>query len=266
MQGSAGLPQEHQAAYWRKGLLQLWQKWVPEAVPAGLDHQGVLRTVHNSHCYTEPAKCHAEERKKGEWFMNGQGCFWAKCPEYETQPESQGYFKSHCNKSHFVANSDLNEAWTFVPLFLKARVFFVQLSKICCVLGCSCGEFLFLPRLVKRMQVLRTYLIQAVTPVFEPGRNVTCLLKHIWCQYCCTPVVLLCRKSSRLGFKNPCGPKGVLQGSNKDILKFKTRHKSQLAWRSHQFYPVQRSPQRQRNHRNSQACNKGHHFLTSVKQ
>lgn len=176
--------------------------------------------------------------------------------------------KTTATKSHFVAVSWSEPRLNSYSSLLESKwVFLVHLCKMCCVLGWSCGEFIFLPRLVKWVWMLKTYLIQAVTLVSELGRNLTCLFKHVWCQNCWTLVVFLCRKLSCLEFQNPCGPKGILQGSNKDIFKFNSRQKSHLAWRSHWFYPgVRRSPQHQRNDKNSQACNKGHHFLTPVKQ
>lgn len=198
----------------------------------------------------------------------GRDAFEQNAQSMKHSQKAKDTSKATATASHFVDNSDMNKDWTLVQHFWKASgVFFVHLSKTGCILGRSCREFIFLPRLVKWVWVLRTYLIQAVTPASELGRNLPCLLKHIWCQNCCTLVVFLRRKLSCLRFQNPCGPKGILQGSNKDFLKFNSRQKSHLAWRSHPFYPgVQRSPHHQRNNKNIQACNKGHHFLTSVKR
>lgn len=65
-------------------------------------------------------------------------------------------------------------------------------------------------------------------------------------KYCCTPVVLMYKKSPLLGFKHPFGPKGIQKSSNKYGLKFNNRQKPNLASRSYQVHPIQRSSQCER--------------------
>lgn len=142
--------------------------------------------------------------------------------------------------------------------------FFVHLAKICCILGWTRGELIFLLRLVKWVWVLRTYLIQAVKPLLLNLEESDLPLKAYLVPELLYPSGVSVQEivMSRIP-----KPKVILQGSYKDILKFNNRQKFPLAWRSHRSYPgVQRSPQHQRNDKNSQACNKGHPFLTSVKQ
>lgn len=112
--------------------------------------------------------------------------------------------------------------------------------------------------------MLRTYLIQAVKPLLLNLEESDLPLKAYLVPELLYPSGVSVQEivMSRIP-----KPKVILQGSYKDILKFNNRQKFPLAWRSHRSYPgVQRSPQHQRNDKNSQACNKGHPFLTSVKQ
>lgn len=153
------------------------------------------------------------KRKRGNDSCMGRDAFEQNAQSMKHSQKVKDALKATATESHFVANNDLNEDWTPVLHSEMQVVFFVHLSKICCILGWSCGVLIFLPRLVKWVWVLRTYLFKAVTSASELGRNLTCILKHIWCQNCCTLVVFLCRKLSCLGYKNPCGPIGILQGS-----------------------------------------------------
>lgn len=84
----------------------------------------------------------------------------------------------------------------------------------------------------------------ALTSASNLLKNVLCLFKQICYQYCCTPVVLTYKK-------------GIQKSSNKYVLKFNNRQKPNLALRSYQVHPIQRSSQCERKNKKQTALYHG---------